>query len=118
MAGVGPTDSIVKRPTITTAAPKSECSTRNSALAVQLLMLMLMLMNVPHIGSDRKRPGNPFATHSAHVEVVALSDAVRDLGRHHLLGMGYGLIGTGYLGPRHAFWGSVPVDHAALLSCH
>ena len=76
-------------------------------------------MNVPHVGSDRKRPATPFATRRADVEVLALGDAViRDLGRHHLLGMGYGLLGMGYLGPRHAIRGGAPEDHAALLSRH
>ena len=86
-------------------------------------MTTVIAVGAARIGAVASRtaagaPGNPFATRSAHVEVLALGDAVRDLGRHHLLGMGYGLIDMGYLGPRHAFWGSVPVDHAALLSCH
>ena len=64
------------------------------------------------------RPASPFATRGEDLQVLGLDDAVRDLGRHHLLGMGYGLLGMGYLGPRHAIRGGAPEDHAALLSWH
>ena len=64
------------------------------------------------------RPASPFATHGEALQVLGLGDAVRDLGRHHLLGMGYGLLGMGYLGPRHAIRGGAPEDHAALLYWH
>ena len=79
--GVEPTDSIVKVIKNAAAAPASESSTRRQP---------------PEVSRS------PFATRGAQIEDFVLDDAVRDLGRHHLLGMGYGLIGTGYLGPRHA----------------
>ena len=49
-----------------------------------------------------KRPGSPFAAHGADVQVLGLDDAVLDVRHQNLLGMGYELLATGYIRPRHA----------------
>ena len=59
--------SIVKKTTSAIAVPLKESTTRDG---------------------HPKRPASPFATHGVDVKVLALADAVLDIGSQHLLGRG------------------------------